>query len=182
MRISRRSKKPEAPKIAYKFNEGIISPKVLVLNSDGSNLGVMTAGEAIRKAREQELDVVEINPKTDPPVVKIMDYGQFRYQKEKEMRIKKAHQHVVDIKGIRMSLRIGKHDFDIRKTQALKFLNDGDKVRIELSLRGRENQQAALGIDVVKNFVKEINAEVATRTEQEIEKQGPKITTIIAKS
>jgi translation initiation factor IF-3 len=79
----------------------------------------MTAGEAIRKAREQELDVVEINPKTDPPVVKIMDYGQFRYQKEKEMRIKKAHQHVVDIKGIRMSLRIGKHDFDIRKTQAV---------------------------------------------------------------
>ena len=182
MRISRRSKKPEAPKIAYKYNEGITSPKVLVLDNDGGNLGVMSAAEAIRKAREQELDVVEINPKTDPPVVKIMDYGQFRYQKEKEIRIKKAHQHVVDIKGIRMSLRIGKHDFDIRKEQALKFLNNGDKVRIELSLRGRENQQAALGFEVVRNFVKEINEAVATRWEQEVEKQGPKITAIIAKS
>lgn len=182
MRISRRSKKPELPKIAYKYNEGITSPKVLVLDSSGANIGIMSAAEAIRKAREQELDVVEINPKTDPPVVKIMDYGQFRYQKEKEMRLQKAHQHVVDIKGIRMSLRIGKNDFDIRKKQALKFLNDGDKVRIELSLRGRENQQAALGFEVVRNFVKDINAEITTRWEQEVEKQGPKITAIIAKS
>jgi translation initiation factor IF-3 len=148
----------------------------------GANLGVMSAAEAIRKAREQELDVVEINPKTDPPVVKIMDYGQFRYQKEKEMRLQKAHQHIVDIKGIRMSLRIGKHDFDIRKNQALKFLNEGDKVRIELSLRGRENQQAALGFEVVRNFVKEVNEQVAIRWEQDVEKQGPKITTIIAKA
>jgi translation initiation factor IF-3 len=123
MRISRRSKKEQPPKINYLYNEGIQAPRILVLNSDGSNIGIMTTAEAIRKARELELDLVEINPKTDPPVAKIMDFGQFRYQKEKEMRLKKAHQHVVEIKGIRLSLRIGKHDSEIRKNQAVKFLN-----------------------------------------------------------
>jgi translation initiation factor IF-3 len=181
MRISRRSKKEQPQKINYRYNEGIDAPRILVLNSDGSNIGVLTTAEAIRKAREQELDLVEINPKTDPPVAKIMDFGQFRYQKEKELRLRKAHQHVVEIKGVRLSLRIGAHDLAIRQTQALKFLNNGDKIKIEIMLRGREMQQAATAFDMIKNFFAKLNETEKVRWEQEPEKQGNKVTAIAAK-
>lgn len=181
MRISRRPKK-EQPKITYHYNEGINSPQLMVIDGDGGNLGILATGEAIRKAREQGLDLVEINPKSEPPVAKIMDFGQFRYQKEKELRLRKAHQHVVDIKGIRLSLKIGAHDLEIRRGQTLKFLDNGDKVRIEMMLRGREQQQTALAFDLIKKFVTEINNQVEIRWEQEIEKQGNKITAIITKN
>ncbi len=181
MRISRRPKK-EQEKIAYLYNEGISNPQIMVIDHDGTNLGVLSTGEAIRKAREQNFDLVEINPKSNPPVAKIMDFGQFRYQKEKEMRLRKAHQHVVDIKGIRISLRIGAHDLEIRKNQTLKFLDVGDKVRIEMMLRGREQQQTALAFDMIRKFVTEINNQVQIRWEQEVEKQGNKITAIITKN
>lgn len=180
MRISHKRKKEE-PKKLFLFNEGITAPVVLVLGADGGNLGTMKTGEAIRLAREQELDLVEINPKTDPPVVKIMNFGQFRYQQEKEERLRKAHQHIVDIKCVRLSLRIGDHDRDIRKEQTINFLNNGDKVRIEMVLRGRENQQAHLAFTLVREFIASVTAEVPVRFEQETEKQGSKIIAIIAK-
>lgn len=181
MRISHKRKKEE-PKKEYLFNENISFPQVFTLDSNGSSFGILNTADAIRKAREQELDLVVINPKAEPPIAKIMDFGQFRYSQEKEQRIRKAHQHVVDTKVVRMSLRIGKHDIDIRKSQTLKFLNEGDKVKIEIVLRGRENQQGGLAFDQVKNFLAEVNAEVATRFEQQAERQGNKITAIIVKN
>lgn len=181
MRISHKKKKEE-PKKLYFFNEGITAPQVLVLNNDNSNLGVMRTGDAIRLARESEMDLVEINPKTTPPVVKIMDFGQFKYQQEKEMRIRKAHQHVVDTKGVRLSLRIGQHDLDIRREQTIKFLNEGNKVKVEVILRGRELQQGPLVMTLIKDFIASVNALVAIRFEQEVERQGNKVTAIIAKS
>ena len=136
MRISHRRKKEE-PKKIYFFNEGIAAPQVLVLDKAGANLGVMPTAKALSLAREEGMDLVEINPKSTPPVAKIIDFGQFRYQQEKEARISKAHQHVVEIKGVRLSLRIGDHDAEIRRNQALKFLDEGNKVKIEVILRGR---------------------------------------------
>ena len=181
MRISHKRKKEE-PKKNYRFNEGISATEVLVLGSDNGNLGLMKTGEAIRLAHEQEMDLVEINPKVDPPVVKIMNFGQFRYQQEKEARIRKAHQHVVALKGVRLSLRIGRHDLDIRKEQTKKFLNEGNKVKIEIILRGREMQQGPLATDLLKKFVAEVTTELSVRFEQAVERQGNKITAIIAKS
>ena len=132
MRISRRRKKEE-PKKKYLYNEGIQAPEVLVLASDGSKLGVMNTGEAIRRAREDEMDLVEINPKATPPVVKIVDFGQFLYQQEKTDRLRKAHQHVTKTKCLRISLNIGAHDLEIKRKQAETFLEEGDKVKLELS-------------------------------------------------
>ncbi|MFH1789507.1 MAG: translation initiation factor IF-3 [bacterium] len=180
MRISRRRKKVQ-PKRNLFFNERIIAPKVLVLDFEGKNLGEMNTAEAIRQAKTQGMDLVLINPKNDPPVAKITDYGQYKYRMEKEERIRKAHQHVTDTKGIRLSLRIGQHDLDIRKKRTLKFLNSGDKVKIEIILRGRENQQKSLGFEIIEKFIESINAEEEVRREQQIESQFNKITTIIAK-
>lgn len=181
MRISHKRKKEE-PKKNFLFNENISFPEVFTLDSNGERLGVMNTADAIRAAKEQELDLVVINPKAEPPIAKFMNFGQFRYQQEKEQRIRKAHQHVIDTKVVRMSLRIGKHDLDIRKTQTLKFLNEGDKVKIEIVLRGRENQQAGLAFEILKKFLAEINTEINTRFEQNTERQGNKITAIIVKN
>lgn len=160
---------------------GITSPEVLVLDKAGANLGVMKTSAALALAAEQGIDLVEINPKSTPPVAKIIDFGQFRYTQEKEARIAKAHQHVVEIKGVRLSLRIGTHDLEIRKNQTLKFLNDGNKVKVEIILRGRENQQSPMAFEMIKKFVADVNQLVPVRSEQQPEKQANKVTTIIAK-
>ena len=182
MRISRRKKKPEEPKKIFFYNEGIRAPQVLVLGADGEHIGVMNTGEAIRSAREQELDLVEINPKADPPVAKIMDFGQYQYQQEKTMRLRKAHQHVTKIKCVRLSLRIGTNDLNIRKKHTIEFLEEGNKVKIEVVLRGRENQQSALAFELIKKFISEISTEVNIKFEQEIERQGNSIATTIYKT
>ncbi len=181
MRISHKRKKEE-PKKAYAVNEGITALELMLLGKDGGNLGVMGTGKALQLAREQGLDLVEINPITTPPVAKLIDFGQFRYNQEKEARLQKAHQHVVEIKGVRISLRIGEHDLEIRRNQALKFLNDGNKAKIEMLLRGREMQQVGRAIEMIKKFVTEVNKVVPIRWEQDVEKQGNKVTAIIAKS
>lgn len=180
MRISHKRKKDE-PKKTFFFNEGIKAPSVFVLTDEG-NLGVMNTGEAIRTAREQELDLVEINPKANPPVAKIMNFGQYQYQQEKEARLRKAHTHVTKVKVIRLSLRIGQHDLEIRQKQVVDFLNSGDKAKVEVFLRGRENQQAALAFEIVKKFVKDVNTVVPTRFDQEAEKQGNVVSVIITKA
>ncbi|MFH1292132.1 MAG: translation initiation factor IF-3 [bacterium] len=180
MRISRKKKKAVIKRVYY-YNERITAPEVIILDSEGNNIGVMNTAEAIRKAKEEEMDLILINPKSDPPVAKIADYGQFRYQKEKEERKKIARQHVTDIKGIRLSLRIGPHDLEIRRKRSLKFLNQGDKVKIEIILRGRENKQKAIGFEIMDKFIKSIDEAEPVRREQDIESQFNKITSIIAK-
>ena len=181
MRISHKRKKEE-PKKKYFFNESILAPEVLVLGNDGASIGVMKTGEAIRLAREQELDLVEINPKSTPPVARIMNFGQYQYQQEKESRLRKAHQHVTKVKCVRLSLRIGANDMKIRKEQAVRFLEVGDMVKAYIVLRGREMQQVPLAIDLLKRFLAEITADCALRYDQAIEKQGNLVTAIIAKA
>lgn len=181
MRITHRRKKEDLKK-EFRFNEGIAAPEVLVLDAENKNIGVMPTAAAIRLARDNGMDLVEINPKTTPPVAKYMDFGQFRYHQEKEARIAKARQHVVDIKGVRLSLRIGEHDLEIRRTQTIKFLNGGDKVKLEIILRGRENQQGALAVERMKKFVVDVQTLLPLRIEQAVERNANKVTAIIAKA
>jgi len=182
MRISRRRHPKIEPKKSFVYNEGIKAPSVLVLGSEGENLGVLNTGEAIRLAREQEMDLVEINPKAEPPVAKIMNFGQYQYQQEKADRLKKAHQHVVKTKCVKLSLRIGQHDLEIRKNQALEFLNNGNKVKMEVFLRGREMQQGGLAMEILKKAVNEIAAIQPIRFDQEYERQGNVVTTTFTKA
>lgn len=182
MRISRKRRPKIEPKKHFFYNEGIQSPSVLVLGSEGQNLGEMNTGEAIRTAREEEMDLVEINPKSEPPVAKIMNFGQYQYQQEKADRLKKAHQHVMRMKCVRLSLRIGQHDKDIRKNQAMEFLNNGHKVKMEILMRGRENQQGKLAMEILKKAIEEIAAILPIKFDQEMERQGNVISTIIFKS
>lgn len=181
MRISRK-KRPDKPIIPhYNTNERIVANEVRVLDIEGNNVGVMPTGKAIALAREQEMDLVEINPKGVPPVCKIVDFRHFKYQKEKEARKQKANAHESETKGIRLSIRIGEHDMGVRLAQAEDFLNRGDKVKPTIILKGRENAKPALAFEMIKKFHDLLARKMPIKYEQEPIKQANQITALIAK-
>ncbi|MFH1088930.1 MAG: translation initiation factor IF-3 [Candidatus Uhrbacteria bacterium] len=182
MRIHRhRVRKPKFDIPEYKTNREITAPELRVVDENDVSLGVISTAEAIRIAEERGFDLVEVSPKAEPPVAKILDHGQFRYQKEKEVRKQKVQSHEVDIKGVRLSVRIGEHDLTIRKAQAKKFLERGDKIRPEIVLRGREKAHAYLAEEIITNFIKALEEYFPLRVEQPINKQGGRITAIVAR-
>lgn len=181
MRISRK-KRPDKPLIPkFRINSQITAEEVRVLDKEDQYIGVMSVKEALALAKEQELDLIEINPKAEPPVARISEFGQFKYQQEKDARKQKANSHESELKGIRLSVRISEHDLTVRQKQAEKFLNRGDKARIELRLRGREKAHTNIAEDVIKDFVKRIEEQFPIKYEQKIEHQGGKITATIVK-
>ncbi|NCF75203.1 MAG: translation initiation factor IF-3 [Xanthomonadaceae bacterium] len=183
MRYSRRkSKRHQLKKIFYKINEQITSPQVKLIDNNNNFLGIVNTFEAIKMAKEKELSLIEISPKETPPTAKIMDYGKLQYQKQKQAKKQNARQKKAETKGIKLSLRIGKHDINFRKDQAKKFLNDNNKVKIELNLRGREKQHKEIAIDIIKNFIKKIEEETTGQNlviEEPIKYKGNGFLTII---
>lgn len=182
MRIHRhRNRKPKINIPQYKINEKIKAEEVRVIDESGEALGILPTREAITKAQQHELDLVEVSPKANPPVCKILDWGQFKYQKEKEVKKQRAQSKEVDVKGIRLSPRIGDHDFNVRLDRALKFMERGDKVRVEIVMRGREKAHADVAKEVVAKFIAKIKETYPIRIEQPITKQGGRLTTILAR-
>jgi translation initiation factor IF-3 len=182
MRIHRhRVRRPKLDIPEYRINFEITAPQVRVVDENGQPLGILNTREAIKIAEERGFDLVEVSPKAEPPVAKILDNGQFRYQKEKEARKQKSQSHEVEIKGLRLSVRIGDHDLNIRYEQAKKFLERGDKVRPEIVLRGREKAHADLATEVINNLIKKLEADFPLRIEQPIQKQAGRITAVIAR-
>lgn len=179
-RIFRRPKKITGPQ--FRANEWIRVPEVRVIDEAGKNLGVMQTSKALAVAHEHGFDLVEVSPKENPPIAKFLDFGKFKYQKEKEARLQKAGAKKVEVKGIRLSARIGEHDLEIRKNQAIKFLRGGDKVQIEIILRGRERQHASLAETVIKKFVDLLNKEVSIKVEQSLTYQAGKFNMTVSRS
>lgn len=129
-------------------------------------------------AREKELDLVEIVPNTRPPVVKIMDFGKYQYQKAKEVQQQKSKQKKTEVKGIRLGLRTDDHDLDIRKKQTENFLSEGNKVKVEIILRGREKAHNYLAKEKLNDFIKSLEA--AHKIEQEIARHPRGFNIVIA--
>lgn len=121
-----------------------------MIDEKGQQLGVMPTWQAQNLARERGLDLIEVASKTVPPVCKISDYGKFLYQKEKQSRGSKPHR--VEVKGIRLSFNIAKHDLEMKAKQAQKFLEKGDRVRIGVVLRGREKAFGHLAKEKLEEF------------------------------
>ncbi len=179
LRISRKQVKVQI--IQYRINEQIKVPEVRVIDENGQNLGVMDAPAAVQIARERELDLVEVFPKAAPPIAKILDYGKFLYQKDKEARKQKAKAKKVEIKGIRLSLRISQHDKDFRLNQAKEFLESGDKVKVEIILKGRERQYGNMAREVANKFINALNNLVPTKIEQPLSFQGGRLSVTVGK-
>jgi translation initiation factor IF-3 len=133
-------------------------------------------------AREAEMDLVEVNPKEDMPVVKIMDFGQFKYEREKKAHKQKVQQKKIDTKGIRLSVRISPHDFTLRTEQALKFLEKGHKLKVELVLKGRERQHPEKARELIGNFLTDLEKSLGQTLvrEQDLTNLGGRFIMILA--
>ena len=165
----------------YRANEQIIAPEVRVIDEEGVVAGVMSVAEGVTLARARGYDLVEVFPKASPPVCKLLDYGQFKYQKEKEQRLQKAHAKKVDTKGIRLSVKMGVHDLDIRKRQAEGFLEDGDKIKIEIRLRGREKEHGEIAFARIQEFIQHLSLKYTVGMEQVITRNQGNVSAIIAR-
>jgi len=151
-----------------RINEQIRVPQIRVIDDQGNQLGIMTPFEALQIAREREIDLVEVAPTAQPPVCRIMDYGKFQYQQSKQDRQSKAKQKKTEVKGIRIGVRTDDHDLNFKKDQTEKFLAKGDKVKIEIVLRGREKAHAELARTNLVNFLKSIAIDY--KVEQDIKR------------
>lgn len=145
------------------MNGHIREKEVRVIGADGSQLGVMQTKDALRLAEEAELDLVNIAPQATPPVVKILDYGKYRFEQQKKEKEARKNQKVVDIKEIRLSLKIDTGDFNTKVGHASKFLKNGDKVKVTIRFRGREMAHPNQGLDVHRRFAAALPEAVVER-------------------
>ena len=139
-------------KEATQINEEIRDKEVRVISADGEQVGVMSAKEALSLAEKSNLDLVKIAPNAVPPVCKIMDYGKFKFEQAKREKEAKKKQKVMDIKEVRLSLNIDTGDFNTKVNHALRFLKDGDKVKVSIRFRGREMAHTEYGTTIMQRF------------------------------
>jgi len=132
-----------------------ISP-VRLVDADGSQVGVVTVEEALRAAEERGLDLVEVAPTARPPVVKIMDYGKFKFEEQKAARAAKKKQHVIQLKEVKFRPGIDDHDFDFKTRHARKFLEEGNKVKLTMMFRGRQITHSDLGRKVLYRVFEQV--------------------------
>ncbi|OGQ21780.1 MAG: translation initiation factor IF-3 [Deltaproteobacteria bacterium RIFCSPLOWO2_02_FULL_44_10] len=150
-------------------NHRIRVPEVRLIGSQGEQLGIFITPEAIRRAEEEGLDLVEISPTAKPPVCKIMDYGKYKYEQSKKKHEAKKHQIVVKTKEIKLRVGTDEHDYQTKLKHVRKFFEIGDKVKITLRFRGREMSHKELGEQRMKRIIEDVKdvAEVAQATHLE---------------
>ena len=149
-------------------NNQIRAREVRVVDQEGKQLGVFSLGEGIQMAKERSLDLVQITEKVEPPVCKITNYGKYLYhQKKKERHTKTASS---ELKGIRLKFGISSHDMETKSKSALKFLNKGDKIRIELPLRGRQKALDGFAKEKIIQFIEMIEKTTPIKIEKELKK------------
>lgn len=160
------------------MNRDITAPQVRLIGADGEQAGVVTIAEALEQAAAADLDLVEIAPKAVPPVVKILDWGKFRYEQTKQDQKNRRNQRQQEVKQIRLGLKIGEHDLQVKSRRARGFLDEGHKVQVKLRFRGREITHSDLGRVVLDRFLDSL-ADIANR-EQAPQLAGREMTMILA--
>jgi translation initiation factor IF-3 len=150
-------------------NERIRARELRVIDDEGKQLGIMPPFEALKIAREKNLDLVEISPTAQPPVVRIMDFGKYLYQQEKREREAKKHQKVITVKEVKFRINVDEHDYQTKKNHVLRFLDEGDKVKATIFFRGREMTRQSLGREILDRLIRDIGdkAVVEFRPRQE---------------
>lgn len=134
------------------INEQIRDKELRVIDSDGSQLGIMPLKQAMDLAEQKNLDLVKIAPQATPPVCKIIDYGKYRFEQAKREKEARKNQRVVEIKEVRLSLNIDTHDFETKKNHAARFIEDGNKVKVSIRFRGREMGHPEHGLEIMRRF------------------------------
>ena len=151
-RFDRRAPERELPNI----NERINYSNLRVVDSDGTQLGVISREEALEVAKDRELDLVLVSEKATPPVCRIMNYGKFKFEQEKKAKEAKKKSHQTEVKEVKMRYKIDHHDYQVRISQATRFLKAGDKVKCTVIFRGREIQHTALAENLLKRMATDL--------------------------
>ncbi|MBJ7364939.1 MAG: translation initiation factor IF-3 [Synechococcus sp. SupBloom_Metag_053] len=151
------------------MNDRISYPNLRVVDSDGSQLGVITREAALEVGKERGLDLVLVSEKADPPVCRIMDYGKFKFEQEKKAKETKKKSHQTEVKEVKMRYKIDEHDYQVRIGQAVRFLKSGDKVKCTVIFRGREIQHTALAEQLLFRMARDLeeNAELQQEPKRE---------------
>jgi translation initiation factor IF-3 len=161
-----------------RFNYRIRVPEVRVIAADGTQLGIMTSQEAIRLAMDQSLDLVEVNPKADPPVCKIMDFGKFKYEQKKMLNEQKKKQTIVEIKEVKVRPKTDDHDIETKIKHIRRFLEEGNKAKITVRFRGREITHPEKGEEVLREILTDLEGSIVI--EQKPALEGKTMTMLIA--
>jgi translation initiation factor IF-3 len=161
-------------------NNFIRAKEVRVISETGEQLGVMNIFSAIDLAKSKGLDLIQVTEKVEPPVCRIANYGKYLYQQQKKEK-KVTKPRGGELKEIRLTFNISPHDMETRATQAKKFLEEGDKVKINMSLRGREKAMGQFATDKVKLFLENLNTLIPIKTERELKREPRGFTMIVSK-
>lgn len=153
----------------HQINEQIRDRSVRVVSDDGQQLGLMTAREAMEIAEQKGLDLVKISPNANPPVCKIMDYGKFRFEQAKKQREARKNQKVIELKEMRLSATIDKHDLEVKAKSVNKFLQSGDKVKVSIRFRGRQMAHTENGMQVMNEFFAMVQENASVEKQAKIE-------------
>jgi translation initiation factor IF-3 len=150
---------PERPQPQIRVNHRIRVPQVLVIGPEGNKVGVLPTGEALKLAHDMHLDLVEVSPKAQPPVCKILDFGKFKYEEKKKANQAKKNQHIVELKEIKLRPKTDDHDIAFKVRHAREFLEAGNKVKFTVRFRGREithPEKAREQIDIIMKQLEDI--------------------------
>jgi translation initiation factor IF-3 len=147
-----------------RINQRIRVPEVRVIGDTGDMLGVMSTQDALRRAQEKGLDLVEVNPKAEPPVCKILDFGKFKYEQQKKKNEAKKKQKVIELKEIKVRPNIDENDYQVKLRAMKSFIDEGDKVKVTLRFRGREMAHQDIGIKVLERIRTDMDTQ--TKVEQ----------------
>ena len=141
-----------------RINEMIRVREVRLIDDEGNQKGIVPTLEALKMAKEKDLDLVEVSPNANPPVCKILDFGKYRFEQEKKLRESKKNQKVLKLKEIRMQPKIGSGDLDTKAKHVQEFLDEGSKVKVTIRFRGRELAHTELGYDVLQEVLKTLTS------------------------
>ena len=162
-----------------RINEMINSRSVRCIDPDGEQLGILSIDEAMNKAEELGLDLVELQPNADPPVCKILDYGKHKYQAQKRANEARKKQKIIEVKEIKLRPNIDQHDYQVKMKAVRKFIDGGDKVKITLRFRGREMAHVELGTDLLSRVQEDIDD--FAKIESMPKMEGRQMTMILAR-
>lgn len=152
-----------------RINEQIRVKEVRVTSNDGEQLGILSVKEALRLAQEKNLDLVEVAPNAAPPVCKIMDYGKHKYEQSKREKEAKKKQKIVSVKEVKVRPNIEDHDLDVKIKNALRFLEDGDKVKVTLMFRGREISHVNIAKELLHRVAEAVGEKAIVEREAKVE-------------
>jgi len=165
------------PREGPRINDEITSPTVRLIDQNGQNVGTVAIERALALAAEVGFDLVEISPNAEPPVCRLLDYGRYKYEAQKKAADARKKQKVIDIKEIKLRPGIDEADYQVKLRSIMRFLNDGDKVKVTMRFRGREMVHQEIGINVLKRVEDDLAA--IAKVEQTARLEGRQMTMVV---